>query len=167
MNSEVEATLNDRTLRGIRLLRKTSLRGLALDMPHTFSPDPVKQRIVRLAGTKYHWERGRRTSTLCAVYFLKTDLGILNPKWKDPKRLLIHARAQINRAALKLYKQYTNEQKRILASFSDPLDTVNYVVTDYIHESSVTYQRFANPGPTIRQDQLAPKQRRVGKSKYF
>lgn len=166
MNSEIETILNDNSLRGIRLLRRTSLRGLALDMPHQFSRDPIKQRIVRLAGTKYHWERGKEISTLHAVYFL-VDEEVMFPRWKDPKDQMNHVRAQINKAALKLYKQCRNAFKKLMASFSDPMEAFNYVVTDFIHESSITYRRFTIPVPPIRQDQLQPKQRKYGRSRYF
>lgn len=169
MNSEVDSILNDKTLRGVRLLRKTSLRNIALDMPYQFSGNPRKESIVRLAGTKYHWEHGHRTSMLHAVYFLRTDLGILDPRWKNPKNVLNHARAQINKAALKLYKLFKESIKKIIASIADPLEAVNYFLVDYVNESAETYKRFANPfpSPSMRQGQLQPKQRLIGKSRYF
>src|SRR5437870_1421353 len=91
MNSEIDAMLSGNALRGVRLLRKAGFTYLAVLAVGPMSINPPKAFALFATGPnqRYH-------------VFFAADEDALHPRWKNPRALLNHTRAEINKVALRL-----------------------------------------------------------------
>lgn len=158
--SEINEILHDKRLRGVRLLRKAGFTYLKVLAVGPMAINPPK--TFALVAT--HNEKQRHV-------YLARDEDVLHPRWKSLKDLQNHLRSKINKAALRLYKQYREEQRkywespegraRAKAAFQalcdESLRLSGPIIKNYIDRSAETYRRFAAP----------PIKHGIGKSKYF
>ena len=149
--TETDEILSDMTLRGIRLLRKTGftyLEVLAIG-PMSINPPKVFALFATGLNQRYH-------------VFFAADQDVLHRRWRNPKDLLNHIRAKINKAALRLYKRWREADRRFWAEYwASPegiarktendrmmrevyLPAINVAVTEFIDRSSETYKRFSS-----------------------